>query len=105
MSGDAIADLLLVETVLAEVSSGHWVLSTEYLLALGIVQRGWTLSEWDSIYADLPSCTLTIIAGVLGFGGIASTAAGIARFLFFIFLVVFLVALATGMARRRGPPI
>jgi uncharacterized membrane protein YtjA (UPF0391 family) len=33
---------------------------------------------------------VAIIAGVLGFGGIASAATGIAKILFFIFLIVFL---------------
>jgi uncharacterized membrane protein YtjA (UPF0391 family) len=44
------------------------------------------------------------IAGALGFGGIASTTAGIAKILFFILLAVFIVALAMGRVRRRGPP-
>jgi uncharacterized membrane protein YtjA (UPF0391 family) len=39
---------------------------------------------------------VAIIAGVLGFGGIASTASGFARVLFFIFLVLFAVSLLTG---------
>ncbi|HEV7456109.1 DUF1328 domain-containing protein [Roseococcus suduntuyensis] len=39
---------------------------------------------------------VALIAGVLGFGGIASTAAGIARILFFVFLVLFAVSLLTG---------
>jgi len=47
---------------------------------------------------------IAIAAGILGFGGVASAAAGIAKILFFIFLVIFLVTLAMGAARRRGPP-
>jgi uncharacterized membrane protein YtjA (UPF0391 family) len=39
---------------------------------------------------------VALIAGVLGFGGIASTATGIARILFFVFLVLFAVSLLTG---------
>jgi uncharacterized membrane protein YtjA (UPF0391 family) len=34
---------------------------------------------------------VAIIAGLLGFGDIASTATGIAKVLFFLFLVLFLV--------------
>ncbi|HUL10218.1 MAG TPA: DUF1328 domain-containing protein [Candidatus Acidoferrum sp.] len=34
---------------------------------------------------------VAIIAGFLGFGEIASTATGIAKILFFVFLVLFLV--------------
>jgi uncharacterized membrane protein YtjA (UPF0391 family) len=40
---------------------------------------------------------IAIIAGFLGFGRIAFAAAGIAKILFFIFLVVFVVMLLTGL--------
>ena len=46
-----------------------------------------------------------LIAGLLGFGGIAFAAAGIAKILFFIFLVVFVVMLLAGLMGRRTPPI
>jgi uncharacterized membrane protein YtjA (UPF0391 family) len=46
---------------------------------------------------------VAIIAGIFGFGGIAATAAGIAQVLFFIFIVIFAVALIMGLA-QRGPP-
>jgi uncharacterized membrane protein YtjA (UPF0391 family) len=36
---------------------------------------------------------VALIAAVLGFGGLASTAAGIAKVLFFVFLVLFVVSL------------
>jgi len=39
---------------------------------------------------------VAIVAGVLGFSGIASTAGGFARVLFFVFLVLFAVSLITG---------
>jgi len=42
----------------------------------------------------------TAIAAVFAFGGIASAATGIAHFLFFIFLVLFVASLMMGMARR-----
>lgn len=47
---------------------------------------------------------VAIIAGVFGFGGIAAAATDIARLLFVVFLVLFLIALVVG---RRGtsPPI
>ncbi|MBX7156866.1 MAG: DUF1328 domain-containing protein [Verrucomicrobiae bacterium] len=45
---------------------------------------------------------IAIIAGVLGFGVIAGTAAGIAKILFFIFLVLFIISLFFG---RRNPPV
>ncbi len=43
---------------------------------------------------------IALIAAVFGFGGIAVAAAGIAKILFFIFLVLFLVALVSGLMRR-----
>ena len=43
---------------------------------------------------------IAIIAAVFGFGGISVAAAGIAKILFFIFLVLFLVALLSGLVRR-----
>jgi uncharacterized membrane protein YtjA (UPF0391 family) len=43
-----------------------------------------------------------IISGLLGFAGIAFAAVGIARLLFFLFLVMFLVTFLTHLARRSG---
>ena len=43
---------------------------------------------------------IAIIAAVFGFGGIDVAAAGIAKLLFFVFLVLFLVALLGGLVRR-----
>ncbi|HTN00499.1 DUF1328 domain-containing protein [Planctellipticum variicoloris] len=39
---------------------------------------------------------IAIIAGILGFGVIAGTAAMIAKFCFVLFLILFVVALLTG---------
>ena len=39
---------------------------------------------------------IALIAGVLDFGGIAGTATGIAKFLFVLFLVLFVVSLIFG---------
>lgn len=36
---------------------------------------------------------IALIAAALGFGGIAGTSAGIAKILFFVFLVMFIVSL------------
>jgi uncharacterized membrane protein YtjA (UPF0391 family) len=43
---------------------------------------------------------IALLAAIFGFGGIAVAAAGIAKILFFIFLVLFLVALLSGLLRR-----
>ena len=49
-----------------------------------------------------PGCFLVIalIAGVLGFTGVAVAAAGVAKLLFVIFLVLFVISLATHLTRR-----
>jgi uncharacterized membrane protein YtjA (UPF0391 family) len=46
---------------------------------------------------------VAIIAAVFGFGGIAAGAVDIARILFFVFLVLFIVSLLTGWVRQ--PPV
>ena len=45
---------------------------------------------------------IALIAAVLGFGGIAGAAVEIAKIVFFVALVLFLVAALTGVL-RRGP--
>jgi uncharacterized membrane protein YtjA (UPF0391 family) len=44
---------------------------------------------------------LGLVAGVLGFGGIAGASFAIAKFLFFLFLVIFLVFLVLGLTAAR----
>lgn len=48
---------------------------------------------------------IALIAAALGFTGIYVAAASIAKILFFIFLVLFVVSLIMHMARGRGPTI
>jgi uncharacterized membrane protein YtjA (UPF0391 family) len=43
---------------------------------------------------------IALIAAVLGFGGIAVAAAGIAKIIFFLFLVLFVVALVGHFFRQ-----
>ena len=43
---------------------------------------------------------VALVAAFLGFGSMAIAAAGIAKILFFIFLVLFLVSLFTNVFRR-----
>lgn len=42
---------------------------------------------------------IALIAGVLGFGGIAGTAVGLAKIIFFIAIVLFLISLLVGAGR------
>ncbi|GAM97849.1 protein of unknown function DUF1328 [alpha proteobacterium U9-1i] len=48
---------------------------------------------------------VAIIAGLFGFGGIASASAGIAQILFFVFLVLFAISLVMSLTRGRAPPV
>lgn len=48
---------------------------------------------------------VAIIAAIFGFGGIASGAAGIAKILFFLFVLAFVVSLIMGLMRGRGPRV
>ena len=43
---------------------------------------------------------IAIIAALFGYGGIAASAAGIAKVLFFVFLALFIVSLIVGGTRR-----
>jgi uncharacterized membrane protein YtjA (UPF0391 family) len=47
---------------------------------------------------------VAIIAGVFGFGGISAAATDIARLLFVVFLVLFVIALVAGR-RVTSPPL
>ncbi len=43
---------------------------------------------------------VALVAALFGFTGISIAAAGVAKILFFLFLVLFLVSLVAGLARR-----
>lgn len=48
---------------------------------------------------------IALIAAVLGFGGVAVASAEIAKILFFIFIVLFVISLIFGLVGRRRPPL
>ncbi len=56
------------------------------------------------LYWAIVFLIISLVAALLGFGGIAATAAGIAKILFGIFLILFLVFLVLSLI-RRGPRI
>ena len=47
---------------------------------------------------------VAIVAAIFGFGNIAAAATDIARVLFFIFIVVFLLLMIGWLIRGKGPP-
>lgn len=55
-----------------------------------LVMLGWALAFF----------LFALVAALFGFGGIAGLSLGIAKILFFIFLIVFLFSLILGLSRR-----
>jgi uncharacterized membrane protein YtjA (UPF0391 family) len=56
-----------------------------------------SLLSWALIFL-----VVALIAGALGFGGVAGTSMGIAQVLFFVFVVLFVVSLIAHLVRGRG---
>jgi uncharacterized membrane protein YtjA (UPF0391 family) len=56
------------------------------------------------IYWSASFFIIAIIAAMFGFGGISEGATSIAKILFFLFLVLFVLSLITGLF-RRGPGV
>jgi uncharacterized membrane protein YtjA (UPF0391 family) len=56
----------------------------------------------NMLYYALLFLIVAIVAGLLGFGAIAFAAAGLAKILFFIFIVLFLVSLVAHLTRGRS---
>jgi uncharacterized membrane protein YtjA (UPF0391 family) len=48
---------------------------------------------------------IALIAAILGFGGLAGTAIGIAKIIFFVAIILFLISAVFGFMRGRRPPI
>ena len=48
------------------------------------------------LHWSLVFLVIALIAAILGFGGLAGTAVGIAKILFFVFLVIWLIAFIGG---------
>jgi uncharacterized membrane protein YtjA (UPF0391 family) len=54
------------------------------------------------LYYAIVFLIIALIAGLLGFGFVAFAAAGIAKILFFVFLIMFIVSLIMHAGRRRS---
>jgi len=59
--------------------------------------RSHIMLHWSLVFL-----VIALIAGVLGFTGVYVAAAGIAKILFFVFLVLFVISLLTS---RRSLPV
>lgn len=53
------------------------------------------------LYWALVFLVVALVAAAFGFGGVAAAATSIAQTLFYIFVVLFLISLVVGVARRR----
>ena len=47
---------------------------------------------------------IALVAAILGFGGVAEASMGIAKVLFFIFIILFIISLVVGLGRRGRTP-
>lgn len=56
-----------------------------------------TMLRWAVVFL-----VIALVAAVLGFGGLAGAAVGIAKILFFIFIVLFAVSLLLNLFRGRA---
>jgi uncharacterized membrane protein YtjA (UPF0391 family) len=56
------------------------------------------LLRWALIFL-----VIALIAAAFGFGGIATTATGIAQVLFFIFLAIFVIFLVAALLTKKSP--
>lgn len=52
------------------------------------------------LYWTLVFLVVALVAGLFGFGGVASESAGLAQIVFYIFLILLAVSLVSGLMRR-----
>ena len=81
-----------------EFDGSHEIRKRYQLFSIEVLSQEGVMLSWA-----LTFFIVAIIAAVLGFTTIAGAAAGIAKILFFIFLVLTLVALVAGALRGRPP--
>ena len=71
-----------------------------YCVRRGMARAIKKLEVNEMLHYALVFFLIAIVAAIFGFGGISVASAGIAKILFFLFLIVFLVSLVMGVARR-----
>jgi uncharacterized membrane protein YtjA (UPF0391 family) len=76
---------------------GKWWNKRQSLTFLHSIGRRRIMLYWALVFL-----VVAIIAGALGFGGIAGTSAGIAQILFFVFLAFLVISLLAGLFRRAS---
>jgi uncharacterized membrane protein YtjA (UPF0391 family) len=77
--------------------SRQWRAGAAFELSLSLNQlRGCVMLGWVVTFL-----IIALIAGILGFGGVAGASIEIAKIIFFIAIVLFLVSAVVGLARGR----
>jgi uncharacterized membrane protein YtjA (UPF0391 family) len=64
-------------------------------------KRKWKTEELTMLSWVVTFLIIALIAGILGFGGVAGASIEIAKIIFFVALVLFLVSAVVGLARGR----
>jgi uncharacterized membrane protein YtjA (UPF0391 family) len=77
---------------------GSFVVSPVNFYRKSLIKKGGPMLYWSVTFF-----VIAIIAAIFGFTGIAASAVYIAKILFFIFLILFIVSLI--IPRFRGPPV
>jgi len=57
------------------------------------------------LYWSLMFFVFAVVAGILGFGGVAAGAAGIGQILFYVFIFALIISVLANALRGRRPPI
>jgi uncharacterized membrane protein YtjA (UPF0391 family) len=80
--------------------------STDGLFSQSTRERG-AQREWRSVMLSwvVTFLVIALIAGILGFGGIAGASIEIAKIIFFIALILFVVSAVVGLMRGRRPGV
>jgi uncharacterized membrane protein YtjA (UPF0391 family) len=58
------------------------------------------LQDYAMLYYAVVFFIIALVAALFGFGGIAAGAVGIAKVLFFVFLIVAVISAILGLSRR-----
>ena len=69
-----------------------WIRSEARTAPRGIIYRSMNMLKWALIFL-----LISVVAGFLGFTGVAVGAAEIAKVLFFLFVALFLIFLVVGL--------
>jgi uncharacterized membrane protein YtjA (UPF0391 family) len=89
-----------MDKLAGKVTFGDWLAPDWVCAGAAGPGRLNTLEGNEMLHYALVFFLIAIVAAIFGFGGISVASAGIAKILFFLFLVIFLVSLVMGVARR-----